>query len=142
MICFKCGKIGHREDRCPTHEQDDSEGHQEDDHQLDPTIAIPANRPEYVEEFRSWMLVKKPQRKKQPRPIHTESTSKDGAGYIHPTTAHEAHDPNKETNLDPDLQQDSSIQPPNVRGSRFQILEDIPKEIPEINAERNIAIEL
>ena len=57
----------------------------------DPTLVVPPLRPKYMEEFGSWMLVKKPPRRKstRPEPIgHNENTggSKTGptwaAGYV------------------------------------------------------------
>jgi len=69
LICFKCGKVGHKEEHCPlcpTEVQD--EVPKETKSYIDPTTITPNPRPENTEDFGSWMLVKKPQRKHQPKP--------------------------------------------------------------------------
>ena len=75
LICFKCGKIGHKEENCPLSTTDDSTtGQQPAGPNPDPTVTVPPSRPEYLEEFGSWMLVRKPSRKK---------TSQTGNGSMH-----------------------------------------------------------
>ena len=61
LICFECGQIGHKEDCCPLHptaEVGDIAQHAV--RYQDLTVAVPTITPEYMEEYGSWMLVKKP----------------------------------------------------------------------------------
>ena len=71
LLCFHCGKVGHKAETCPTNHS--TEGGNvipttQDVNTLrtDPIIAIPMHKPESVEQFGPWMLVKKPSRKKNP----------------------------------------------------------------------------
>ena len=65
MLCFHCGKIGHREDTCLIHSIKEHEhAHLKNPNKNTPTISIPSHKPEYEEDFGTWMLVKKPPKKK------------------------------------------------------------------------------
>lgn len=73
MVCFKCGTLGHNEEACPTMQAPRIDtGTMEDiNMQLQNTSINPSiqqkDRPEELEDFGSWMLVKKPVRKRNPR---------------------------------------------------------------------------
>lgn len=51
MIFFKCGKAGHKDECYPILLDDNGANRPHDERLGDPTFAIPANRPEYMEEF-------------------------------------------------------------------------------------------
>ncbi|KAJ8429766.1 hypothetical protein Cgig2_006457 [Carnegiea gigantea] len=78
-------KVGHREESCPTYPM--KENHdpikREKAIRNDPTAAIPIHRPECMEEFGPWMLVKKLTRKR--------NTKNNNGGAWERTT--EAHNP-------------------------------------------------
>ena len=69
FICFKCGKLGHREDSCSIYPTEENRGSADHDKgpQIDPTKATLMHRPECTEEFGPWMLVKKLIHKKNPK---------------------------------------------------------------------------
>jgi len=65
---LQCGKIGHKEKNCPLSSTDgETSKVQQAERPVDPTVIFPQLRPEYLEEFGSWMLIKKPTRKKSSR---------------------------------------------------------------------------
>lgn len=75
MVCYKCGRLDHQESECPALLQADIETSQPMVDQLQgiSTHSKPnPSRPENGEDFGSWMLVKKPVRKRTPR---TEKTT-------------------------------------------------------------------
>lgn len=75
MVCFKCGRMSHNEDTCPTTASLSNNEVMELNEQLqDTTISSNSlvmkqhvKNPEENETFGSWMLVKKPVRKRGPR---------------------------------------------------------------------------
>lgn len=82
MVCFKCGKNGHNEEECPMLSTDKNPAMAAVNDQLE-NISIESNvvhskilehRPEVTEDYGSWMLVKKPPRKRNPRPEKTNVT--------------------------------------------------------------------
>lgn len=79
LICFNCGKIGHKEDSCPRAVDEDQNG-EPTDKGHDPTIIVPANKPEYLEDFSSWMLIKKSSRRKPSRQSNANARDKGNTG--------------------------------------------------------------
>jgi len=80
---FKCGKVGHKEEHCPLCPTEvEDEAPKETKSYIDPTTITPNPRPENIEDFGSWMLVKKPHQKHQPKP-GTNGKSKSKASDSH-----------------------------------------------------------
>ncbi|XP_074301678.1 uncharacterized protein LOC141633088 [Silene latifolia] len=73
MTCFKCGRLGHLLEQCPKHHP--SEANMIIENETDQSVltnsAVGANsleaclRPEEKDDFGDWMMLRKPQRKKQ-----------------------------------------------------------------------------
>ncbi|KAL2927601.1 LINE-1 retrotransposable element ORF2 protein [Bienertia sinuspersici] len=96
LICYNCGKINHKDENCP-------DLHKQEDHHsnvINGKTEVNLN-PEHLEDFGSWMLVKKPTRDRaQPKPKKpTEILNKNSNNEI-------------------------AINEANNEGSRFQILRD------------------
>lgn len=69
LVCYQCGKIGHQEADCPQHHHVQEAKNLLSAHQSS-HAALKANKQlnsEENEDFGSWMLVKKPLRKRSPR---------------------------------------------------------------------------
>jgi len=133
LICFKCGKIGHKEDTCP-HYPNPSDIDNHDDSApkaQDPTMVTPNDKPEYLEDFGTWMPVKKPPRWKVSRPSSIAVRDKDSTGRVNPDRRsmpeQESNIPingintNKETGSNMENIRTESLNS-LVQGSRFAIL--------------------
>ena len=139
LLCFKCGKIGHREDFCPANPpptQSTQESHSPSTlatmeiPQVTPP-PMPAQRPEVSENFGSWMLVKKPQKKKMTKQGDAMAANRTGETGSGPTRkANETRrqpDPGSEKGNSRNHGVNHSTIAQNS-GSRFQILGDALNE--------------
>lgn len=80
LVCFRCGKYGHKEEDYPKSREDDTddvEGKEDTGSQN----AAPIARPEVTEEFSPWMLVQRQRHK--PRPAtRRENMETTNQGFI------------------------------------------------------------
>lgn len=136
MVCFKCGKLGHNEDDCrPLNDLVNGETI-EMDAQLS-TDLHPSMRPEEKEDFGTWMLAKKPVRKRAPRTekaasMNGKSNPSNGKGISVDST-------NIVTRAEKSVEKFPNATEGVIRGagSRFSILENqLFKEI-EANKDSN-----
>lgn len=69
MVCYKCGKLGHGEEACPNLHLPNRREEMDNDQQIATPIEADQfkDKPEEKELFGSWMLVKKPPRRRSPR---------------------------------------------------------------------------
>ncbi|KAJ8429057.1 hypothetical protein Cgig2_025046 [Carnegiea gigantea] len=128
FICFKCGKVGPREEHCPTFPPPEASypSIHETATRNDPTQAIPMSRPECMEEFGPWM---------QEEDYRTNSSNvKDKTGPIHdPPTSTQAmtrpvnSDGEKGNNKDQGMVTNLGKQS-LASGSRYTILENIGED--------------
>ncbi|KAJ8441388.1 hypothetical protein Cgig2_009096 [Carnegiea gigantea] len=153
---LKCGKVGHREDSCPTHPLEENIPSPQLFHtrQQGPIVATPANKPECMEDFKSWMLVKKPPRKKNSKSNNSKSmvsgndkpndpNTDSGSGQFKPefeTPAPSEHN----DNLGKDANHVRCNAP--FSGLRFQILaenmeEDFVADCAPVNKEDELGVE-
>jgi len=91
MICFKCGKQGHKEESCPLTHQENLQGSpaKSKDHNADAQDTMHMVSCENNQLYGSWMLVKKPVRRKtskQEPQASSKSGSADGQYRIHGST--------------------------------------------------------
>lgn len=85
LICYNCGRINHKEEDCPElierqeKQSDDPHNHQNDIHHERQA------HPEHMEDFGSWMLVKKPTRTRaQPKAKKPSKTRMQNPNQLHP----------------------------------------------------------
>jgi len=125
MICFQCGRQGHKEDACELNKQT----HQEDISPNSDTIRAPANTaPGYQERaYGSWMLVKKPTRRSSNR-NQLSGTRVNGQGNSEPgslrvATASNRSNPNREVVPNTEIARQNPQSPLNQNlGSRYRAL--------------------
>jgi len=143
FICFKCGKVGHREDNCPIHapEEDNHEsGTTPQTGHHDPTKTVPMQRPECSEDFGSWMMVKKPVHRKNPKVAGPTTT-----GKVDSNRTENRLDQSRNNSFSKNPGRKETLQ--NTEGimetrSRFSILEDLSeKENPLENSTACLGLE-
>lgn len=139
MVCFKCGKLGHNEEACNPAISTNSDSMAVDRVAQEEQMALAnANpRPEEKEDFGSWMLVKKPIRKRYARPEKTAPvTGKTGNRGARMTSAAAAIN-GITTNNSVEFIPNVTVGVIPGSRSRFSILEDqVNKEV-ETNKETN-----
>ncbi|XP_021733700.1 uncharacterized protein LOC110700465 [Chenopodium quinoa] len=123
MVCFKCGKLGHAEAECMPIEENTEGGdmiiHNKPapDHQ---------KKPEEKENFGSWMLVKKPVRKRNPKQDKTAGIGNTNTGGAL------GKDKRGESGAQPRMSNNSgNIGENQGIGSRFSILDNQEEDILE-----------
>jgi len=68
MICFKCGKQGHKEEGCPTYPNNHEQStEQRNEHNVRSDNDELPKKPEEQATYGSWMMVKKPARRRNAR---------------------------------------------------------------------------
>ncbi|XP_021771492.1 uncharacterized protein LOC110735612 [Chenopodium quinoa] len=128
MICYKCGLIGHAEDQCELKHQTEEMVIDKPNDQLSLSgleRKPPKRKPEEIDDFGSWMLVKKPVRKRYTKPEKSAPVigKYDGSNSKKDLPIQDQSQPGKQAN-------------PIRLGSRFRALnqEDIDKMQSQYNS--------
>lgn len=137
MLCFKCGKLGHTREDCSMHIQDMNLEVVEINKQLEHTSIKDQthhHKPEEHEEFGSWMLDKKPVRKRPTKQGNTNSganTTANGGSKVSGKEVVQANQSGLKTGPHPHANQGEN----NGKGSRFAILVEQGDKEGEYNQE-------
>ncbi|XP_021741187.1 uncharacterized protein LOC110707488 [Chenopodium quinoa] len=129
MICFKCGKLGHAEDDCSVFQKEDQPQamtvHENPLHNHNPRL-------EETEDFGSWMMVKKPTRKKNPRvEKNPNNVTKSNSGGV------QILEKNQKSALEQN-KSNKGIAKNKGLGSRFALLNNQLEEEGDVNKEINM----
>ncbi|KAJ8422017.1 hypothetical protein Cgig2_007567 [Carnegiea gigantea] len=132
FICFKCGKVEHGDESCPTYPMKENQDPtiREKAIRTDPTAAFPIHRPECMEEFGPWMLVKKPIRKKNLKTNNGGAREKAMEAHNPPgpraTRTRPTSSETRENGKHVDHGVKSAPDHPSIsRGSRYAVLDNI-----------------
>jgi len=127
LICFHCGKYGHKDDVCPLSSTVQSEGGnvQHPDHAASGSVL--ATRPEEDELYGSWMMVKRPIRRKSSRQSNQTNSRNDIPVGMNRTEVILGNQPNpgdhrQDRNIRLMETMDHSLEHPLLNGSRFHAL--------------------
>jgi len=127
LICFHCGKHGHKDNVCPLRSTRQSEGVNalHSDHASPGTV--PAPRPEDEELYGSWMMVKRPIRWKSLRPTSQTGSRPEIPAGLNRTEGNLGNhlnpgDPRQNRNFIIRETVDHGLEAPLLNGSRFHAL--------------------
>ena len=134
MICFHCGKQGHKEDSCPLKSATTSEEVNGPNQVMVNLDKSPSRRPEVDELYGSWMLVKKPVRRRATRQPNQNGNRTAPSAGSNRNDINQAIDPRMEAPQPTRVLNGIESMEPNLErsethGSRFRALADFEQDM-------------
>jgi len=135
MICFKCGRQGHKEESCPMDHQADQTNSASEPHVAAPAIQSTAP---HERDYGSWMLVKKPQRRRNNRQQSLGASHRVGQGLgLQSNPTEQGVNRTQQTDAN---RTELNLDVPQNQGSRFRALEEVEPNMDTGNLGGEIAL--